>query len=96
MFRFELSLHTRLTIHRALESPGTRNMGIGGASEEKGNEPMKLNYFLIWLSGVDITVLLILACHAIAKAAFRDDKIEDERSWQFLLYRTDSHVADIQ
>lgn len=57
---------------------------------------MKLNYFLIWLSGVDITVLLILACHAIAKAAFRDDKIEDERSWQFLLYRTDSHVADIQ
>ncbi len=47
---------------------------------------MKLNYFLFWLSGIDITALLGLACRAIAKAAFRAEQIDDEQSWNYLLH----------
>lgn len=47
---------------------------------------MKLNYFLFWLSGIDITVLLGLACRAMAKAAFRAQQLEDEQSWNYLLH----------
>ena len=55
---------------------------------------MKFNYFLIWLSGVDITILLYLACRALAKAGFRDDEIEDEQSWQYLLHPADQQTEE--
>ncbi len=55
---------------------------------------MKFNYFLIWLSGVDITILLCLACRALAKAGFRSDEIADEQSWQYLLHPADQQTEE--
>ena len=47
---------------------------------------MKLTYFLIWLTTVDIAVLLIFAIRALAKGGFRGAALEDERYWHHLLH----------
>jgi hypothetical protein len=55
---------------------------------------MKLTYFLFWLATVDISILLVYACHYLLRIGFRLSDSEDEQDWEYLVSPTGQNLVN--